>query len=120
MINLPRDLQCLIYEYDSTFREIFSTLCKDIRMWKCALIRIRREKKRFSNEFVLVKDGIRKFVIQYKNQNFTIVLPVDYPFSIPIVYRECQKLCAYDNWSSAMHIVALIRSYEVDDYCCKT
>lgn len=119
MINLPRDLQCLIYEYDSTYRELYSKIAKNIRMWKCALTRSRREKKRFSNEFILQKDGIRKFVIQYKQQNFIIQLPIDYPFTIPIVYKDGQKLCPYENWSGAMHIEALIRSYEVDNYCLK-
>jgi hypothetical protein len=119
MINLPKDLQCLIYEYDPTYRELYTKICKDIRVWKCALIRSSREKKRFSQEFTLLNDGIRKFVIQYKNQNFIIQLPVDYPFSIPIVYKNGFKLCPYENWSSAMHIEALIRSYEVDNYCLK-
>jgi len=119
MNYLPRDLQCLIYEYDSTYREIYSKICKNIRMWKGALTRICREKKRFSKEFVIIKDGIRKFVIQYKKQNFTIQLPVDYPFTIPIVYKDGKKLCPYENWSGAMHIEALIRSYEVDKYCLK-
>jgi hypothetical protein len=88
-------------------------------MWKGALTRICREKKRFSKEFVIIKDGIRKFVIQYKQQIFIIQLPVDYPFSIPIVYKDGQKLCPYENWSGAMHIEALIRSYEADNYCLK-
>lgn len=119
MFQLPLQLQCLIYEFDSTYRDPYSKSCKNIRTWKGALTRICREKKRFSKEFVIIKDRIRRFVIQYKNQNFIIQLPFDYPFTIPIVYKDDQMLLPYENWSGAMNIEALLLSYEADNYCLK-
>lgn len=116
---LPAELIGRIYQYDSTFHEVFQNCMDHVRLCRARKIRLEREIKRLRHEpGVVVLEGWEPFQvrvqIEYHEKIYSLSIPFDYPFEQPVVSHAGQKFRPFDCWSPATCLLMVLVTYDME------